>query len=226
MQNYVYTPLGDLLFNIYNHTNDIGWSIVAITLIVKICLLPLNIKAALDGEKTQRILKKLKPKQDKIKELHKGDKMKEALAMQELYKSENFNPLSGLLSLFILILQMPIIFGLYHVINQKLVGDINHIAFGLFDITHKYIWMGLLSGLTMYILGNVTTKAQNIESTNEMQAAMMSSMKMSMVYTLPIMMGIFGGFVLQSGIGIYLVTSNIFGLVQFYITNYFKKRIV
>lgn len=225
MQTYIYEPLGTLLFYIYNHFNDIGWSIVIITLIVKILLLPLNIKASVDGERTQRNMRKLKPEMDKIKDKHKGDKMAEAVALQELYKKENFNPMSGLLSLLILIIQMPILFGLYHVVNVKLGDEINHLAFGLFDITYKYWWMGLLAGVTMYILGKLSVNSQTLDTSNEMQMAMANAMKIQMVYVFPVLIGVTSGLFFQSGIGIYFVVANLFGIAQLYITNHYKKKI-
>ncbi len=226
MQTYIYGPLTELLINIYKYTNDIGWTIVFLTLIVKILLLPLNIKAAVDGEKTQRIMKRLKPELEKIKNKFKNDRVAELQATQELYKKENFNPFTILLSLLILILQLPILIGLYHVITGINNNNISHIAFNFLDVTSKNIWMGVLSGYTMYILGKVSMKKKpNQEGETEMQIAMMNAMRIQMIYVFPIILA-FSGTILPAGIGIYFVIANIFGIAQFYIIEKFKKRLI
>lgn len=237
MQTYIYGPLTELLINIYKYTNDIGWTIVLLTIIVKLLLLPLNIKAAVDGEKTQRIMKRLKPELEKIKNKFKNDKTAELIATQELYKKEKFNPFTMLLSLLIIILQLPILIGLYHVITGintinegitdrvNVMGSISHIAFGFLDVTSKNIWMGVLSGFTMYILGNVTLKKKGTEGETEMQIAMMNAMRIQMIYVFPLAL-VFLGTTLPVGIGIYFVIANIFGIGQFYVIEKFKKRLI
>lgn len=249
MQTYIYGPLTELLINIYKYTNDIGWTIVLLTIIVKLLLLPLNVKAAVDGEKTQRIMKRLKPELEKIKNKFKNDKTAELIATQELYKSEKFNPFTMLLSLLIIILQLPILIGLYHVITSigkasvnnthiytaaELINNssslamsaINHLAFGFLDVTSKNLWMGVLSGFTMYILGSVTLKKKaNQDGETEMQIAMMRAMRIQMIYVFPIVLA-FSGTLLPAGIGIYFVIANIFGIGQFYVIEKFKKRLI
>lgn len=245
MQTYIYGPLTELLINIYKYTNDIGWTILFLTVIVKLLLLPLNIKAAVDGEKTQRIMKRLKPELEKLKIKFKNDRVAELQATQELYKKEKFNPFTILLSLLILILQLPILIGLYHVItgidkikitdkvigtvamvNDTSIAAINHLAFNFLDVTSKNIWMGILSGFTMYILGSITLKKKaNQEGETEMQIAMMNAMRIQMIYILPVVLG-FSGTILPAGIGIYFIIANIFGIGQFYVIEKFKKRLI
>ncbi len=226
MQTYIYGPLTELLINIYKYTNDIGWTIVLLTLIVKLLLLPLNIKAAIDGEKTQRIMKRLKPELEKIKNKFKTDRVAELQATQELYKKEKFNPFTMLLSLLILILQLPILIGLYHVITSIDSNNINQMAFNFLDITSKNIWMGVLSGYTMYILGKVSLKKKvDQEGETEMQIAMMNAMRIQMIYVFPVILA-FSGAILPAGIGIYFVIANILGIGQFYIIEKFKKRLI
>ena len=225
MEKYVYTPLTESMVYFYYVFGDIGWSIILVTLIVKILLLPLNIKASLGAEKTQRIMKKIKPEMDNLKKKHKGDKMAEAVAMQELYKKESFNPISGLGSILILVLQIPILFGLYHVFNTRIAENINHIAFGLFNITDKHIWMGVLSGVSMNIMSKITLNNQvMLGDQTETQAAIANMMRIQVTYIFPFIIG-FSGAVLPSGIGIYFVVANLFGIVQYYIINHFKKKL-
>lgn len=226
MEKYVYTPLTESMVYFYHMFGDIGWSIIAVTLIVKILLLPLNIKASLGAEKTQRAMKKIKPEMDTIKVKHKGNKMAEAMAMQELYKKENFNPISGLGSILILLLQIPVIIGLYHVFNTRIDDSINHIAFNLFNIADKHIWMGILSGVSMYIMSKITFKNQNmLGDQSETQLAIANMMKIQITYIFPFVIG-FSGAVLPSGIGIYFVVSNVFGILQYYVIEHFKKRLI
>lgn len=225
MEKYIYQPLTYTLEYLHANLHDIGLTIVVLTIIVKILLLPLNVKASVDGEKTQRILKRLKPEIDKIKAKFKGDKMAEAMATQELYKREKFSPMSGLLSILILFIQLPILFGLYHVFTVGIDKAFSPLAFNLFNINDKHIWMGVLSGITMYMLGKITLKKNVNTDMSEMQTAMANAMRIQMTYVFPIVMGVTGA-LFPSGIGIYFVVSNILGIGQYYVIERFKSKII
>ena len=84
--------------------------------------------------------------------------------------------------------------------------------------------MGLLSGVTMYIMGSITMKKKSQEGETEMQIAMTNAMRIQVVYFFPVLLAVIGA-ISPAGIGIYLVFANLFGIVQYYILDHFKKRI-
>ncbi|RDC70926.1 membrane protein insertase YidC [Rhodovulum sp. 12E13] len=88
---------------------NMGWSIIALTLLIKALLLPLAYKSYVSMAK----MKELQPEMEKIKERAGDDRQKLQKEMMELYKKEKVNPASGCLPI---LLQIPIFFSLYKVI--------------------------------------------------------------------------------------------------------------
>ncbi|MEQ9116474.1 MAG: membrane protein insertase YidC [Rickettsiales bacterium] len=106
---FITKPLFNALKYFYDLVGNFGISILIVTVIVKVLLMPLANKSFRSMNK----MKKLQPQIAAIKELHSNDKMKMNQAMMELYKREKVSPLSGCLPLLI---QIPIFFSLYKVI--------------------------------------------------------------------------------------------------------------
>lgn len=88
---------------------NMGWSIIALTLLIKAILFPLAYRSYVSMAK----MKELQPEMEKLKERAGDDRQKLQKDMMELYKKEKVNPASGCLPI---ILQIPIFFSLYKVI--------------------------------------------------------------------------------------------------------------
>ena len=88
---------------------NMGWAIIALTLLIKALLFPLARKSYVSMAK----MKELQPEMEKIKERAGEDRMKLQQEMMALYKKEKVNPASGCLPI---LLQIPIFFSLYKVI--------------------------------------------------------------------------------------------------------------
>ncbi len=91
----------------------IGWAIVVLTLLVRALVIPLVRKQLV----SQRRMQLLQPEVKEIQKRYKGDSMKARVAQQELFKERGINPLSGC---FPLLLQMPLLFIMYSVIQNGL----------------------------------------------------------------------------------------------------------
>ena len=88
---------------------NMGWAIIALTLLIKALVLPLAYKSYVSMAK----MKDLQPQMEKIKETAGDDRQKLQKEMMELYKREKVNPAAGCLPI---LLQIPIFFSLYKVI--------------------------------------------------------------------------------------------------------------
>ncbi len=88
---------------------NMGWAIIALTLLIKALLFPLARKSYVSMAK----MKELQPQMEKIKEKTGDDRQKLQQEMMALYKKEKVNPASGCLPI---LLQIPIFFSLYKVI--------------------------------------------------------------------------------------------------------------
>jgi YidC/Oxa1 family membrane protein insertase len=106
-------PLGFILSLIYSLVNSYGLAIIIFTIIIKVVLLPLSVKQM----KSQQEISRLQPKLREIEKKYKGDKTKIQEETMKLYKQEGVSMTGGCLPLLI---QLPIIFGLYQVIYRPL----------------------------------------------------------------------------------------------------------
>lgn len=102
-------PIFALLHWLNQIIGNMGWAIIALTLIIKAVLFPLAYKSYASMAK----MRELQPEMEKIKERAGDDRQKLQQEMMGLYKKEKVNPASGCLPL---LLQIPIFFSLYKVI--------------------------------------------------------------------------------------------------------------
>ena len=93
---------------------DFGVAIILFTILIRILIYPL-VRKQLHQTK---LMRKMQPEIAKIKKEAKGNKQLEATMQMELYKRHGISPFQ---SIFILLIQLPIFIGLYHVI-QIIVG--------------------------------------------------------------------------------------------------------
>ena len=102
-------PIFFVLHWLHGFIGNMGWSIIALTLLLKAILFPLAYKSYVSMAK----MKELQPEMEKIKERAGDDRQKLQQEMMALYKKEKVNPASGCLPI---LLQIPIFFSLYKVI--------------------------------------------------------------------------------------------------------------
>lgn len=105
-------PIFNLLIGLYSIIpgGDFGVSLIIFTVIVRFALYPL-VKRQLHQT---RMMRKLQPQLTAIKKKAKGNKQLEGMQMLELYKKHGVSPFR---SIGILLIQLPIFFALYHVIQ-------------------------------------------------------------------------------------------------------------
>jgi YidC/Oxa1 family membrane protein insertase len=119
----LFTPIFQSLFIIliavYQFLHNLGlpaaiaWAIVVLTLVVRGILIPLYRKQLV----SQRRMQLLQPELREIKKRYKSDAMKVRVAQQELMKERGVSPLAGCLPL---LLQLPLLFIMYSVIQNGL----------------------------------------------------------------------------------------------------------
>lgn len=219
-----YEPVYNLLVVVLTVVpmHDIGAAIIIVTLIVKVLLLPLNMSAL----RSQYIMKRVEGEMNRIKEEHKSSPQESSRKMMEIYKREKINPFA---SLFAILIQIPIFFALYFAFSKGFKADpsslysfvtfpetLHTMAFGLFDVTEKNIFIALLAGISSYVLArrqtaSMVVKKQPHEET--FQDQFMKSMKVQLLYILPLIVG-FSAAVLPSALGLYWFISNMISYLQ------------
>ncbi len=113
-------PIFWLLHTLNGYIGNMGFSIIALTIIIKAALLPLAYKSYVSMAK----MKTLQPEMEALKERCGDDKQKQQKEMMALYKKEKVNPAAGCLPI---LMQIPIFFSLYKVIFVTL--ELRHAPF-------------------------------------------------------------------------------------------------
>ncbi len=108
-------PIGDLLRwildAIYSLVGNYGWSVLIFSLLIRIILMPLDIKS----KRSMKRMQVVQPRIDELNKKYANDKEKLNKKMQELYQKEKISPLSGCLPILI---QMPILFAMFAVMRE------------------------------------------------------------------------------------------------------------
>lgn len=214
------TPLTRGLFHalVFIHTGVVanwGWAIVLLTLVINGVLWPIRHRTMLSMKRTQERMKRLQPKVQAIKEkqrrvgkkdIESRRKMNEAV--MALYKKEGINPASNLTGCLPLFLQMPILFAFYNLLQVAI--ELRHAPF--------ILWIHDLASMDPYyvlpvIMGGSMLVQQVLTGTAIPDAA-----QRRMMYFMPVM---FTFFFLQmpSGLVIYWLVNNLFGIVQQHLIN-------
>src|SRR5205085_3514694 len=110
------TPLENLLRNLLDFFHNSvglpwGWSIVALTILVRICLVPLTVKQIHSMQNMQAHA----PQMKEIQRKYKGDRQKLNEELMKFYKENNINPAASCLPL---LAQLPIFIGLFYTLRH------------------------------------------------------------------------------------------------------------
>lgn len=100
-----------------------GISIIIITIIIRLIIMPFMIKQTKSGQETQEKMKIIKPEMDEIQEKYRNKKGTETqLEMQQelakLYKKHNFNPLQSVAGCLPMLIQLPFLIAFYYAIRR------------------------------------------------------------------------------------------------------------
>ncbi|MFP6665624.1 MAG: membrane protein insertase YidC [Deltaproteobacteria bacterium] len=112
----------DLLQFLHRFSANWGVDIILLTVVVKGIFWPLT-KKSFDS---MRAMQKLQPEMARIKEKYPDDQQKQSQETMELYKRHKVNPLGGCLPM---VLQMPVFFGLYQLLQNTI--ELRHAPFAL-----------------------------------------------------------------------------------------------
>lgn len=189
----------------YNLTNNWGWSIIILTVIIKFALFPTTIKQF----KVMAKMKDLQPKLKEIQDKYKDKPEEYQRRTMELYRTEKVNPFSGCLPMLI---QLPILILFYNALQDpKYVAEVIKDAsfYGIILKDNHNLLLAVLSAVTTFLQTKLTTPAAGAESQQQ-----------TFLYIMPLMLGYFT-WQINAGVGLYWVTSNLVGILQQYLINEF-----
>ena len=102
-------PIFWSLENIHVYVGNWGWSIILLTILIKLVFFPLSAASY----KSMARMKEVQPRLLAMKEQYKGEPQKLNQAMMEMYRKEKINPLGGCLPV---VIQIPVFISLYWVL--------------------------------------------------------------------------------------------------------------
>lgn len=200
---YIVYPLSRLIIYVAGILgNSFGLSIIVVTILIRLVILPLMIKQTRSSKAMQVIQPELKELKEKYKS--KDQKTQQQLQQEtmKLFQKHGVNPLAGCLPLLI---QMPILLGFYHAIMRtEEIAQHSFLWFSLGDKDPYYI-LPIIAGITTFIQQKIMMAGT---ANQNPQMAMM-------LYLMPVMIVIFA-ISFPSALSLYWVVGNLFMIVQTY----------
>lgn len=206
-------------------------AIVAFTVIIRTGLMPLTIKQ----QNSMKRMQELQPKLKKLQTKYKDDRERLVQEQMSLYKEHGVNPFAGCLPL---IIQLPIFFGLWRAIiatlassprqllelqDRVMIGGLDHLV----PLKNTFLWLNLALPDPYYVLPILVVITTYVQQKLIMPAApkpkpgdkpdpsdQAAQMTRSMTTYMPLLFG-FLALSYSSGLSIYFITANIFGVIQY-----------
>ena len=195
-----------LMKTIYSFVGNWGWSIVLVTLLLKLAFY----KLSATSYKSMAAMRKLQPKLQALRERYGDDKAKISQGTMELYKQEKVNPLGGCLPVLI---QIPVFIGLYWVLLESVELRQAPFIFWIKDLASAdpYHVLPVIMGITMLIQQRL-----NPAPPDPMQAKIM--MFLPILFT-----SFFWNF--PAGLVLYSIVNNTLTILQqWYITRKYNEE--
>jgi YidC/Oxa1 family membrane protein insertase len=226
-----------LFANVLSLPQGASWalSIIGLTLVIRICLIPLFVKQI----KNSRNMQLLQPKVKELQKKYGHDRERLTQETMKLYKETGTNPLA---SCFPLLLQMPIFLALFRTLNNAAHDDpvgflsehqvaslkdsflfgIAKISDSFTHVTHSPQWSTkVFAGLLVVLMTATTFTTQRQLMRKNMPASALTGQyaqqQKLLLYVLPVVFAV-GGIAFPIGVLLYWTTSNLWTMgQQFYV---------
>lgn len=129
-------PFNWLLMTLYKFIGNYGLAIIVFALVVKLILLPFQMKSKRSMMRTASLAPQLK----ELEKKYGDNKQKYQEEVTKLYREEGVKPMGGCLWSLI---PLPILWGLYRVIRQPLTHAMGMAAERITELSEKLVSMGL-----------------------------------------------------------------------------------
>ena len=191
-------PLFWLLRVIHDFVGNWGWSIIILTILIKLAFFHLSATSYRSMAKMRAVA----PKLQALKERYKDDKQRMNTALMELYKKEKINPLGGCLPILV---QIPVFIALYWVLLESVEMRQAPWILWIQDLSTRdpYFILPILMGITMIIQYKLNPPP-------------MDPIQKKIFMALPFVFTVFFAF-FPAGLVLYWFTNNLFSIGQQYV---------
>jgi YidC/Oxa1 family membrane protein insertase len=235
MFDFIAYPFANLMLFLYNFLGQqTVVAIAALTILIRLLLLPLTIRQ----QQSARKMQELQPEIAKLQKKYGKDKERLSQEQMKLYKEMGINPMGGCLPMLI---QLPIMIGLYQAIMfcvpatpLQLFQFSHHIykwlpgVVGLVPLQNMFLgmdlgqppgmpWWGYALPVLVFATSWLQQKLLTPPTTRDdkSQAGMMGQQMQQMQIMMPLMFG-FISLQYAVGLSIYFIISNLIGIAQYY----------
>jgi YidC/Oxa1 family membrane protein insertase len=239
MNAFIIDPMTNALLLLYDFLgNNFVLAIAIFTVLIRVITLPLNLRQ----QRSSIRMQEMQPQIQAIQKKYKDNPQK----MQEEFKKIGYNPTETLTGCLPLLIQFPILIGLYRAIivllgsTPKALFDLTDVVYGwvsqfvnlasALPIPNKFLWLNLAQPDPIYVLPILVfatmffqqklltpSRKKSDDKDKKKDDNPMSGMTQSMQYTMPLMFGFFS-LSFPSGLSIYFILSSLIGIGQGYIT--------
>ncbi|ADC49646.1 Oxa1-like chaperone and sporulation protein (yidC1/spoIIIJ) [Alkalihalophilus pseudofirmus OF4] len=196
--SYFVYPLSWLIIYFGEALNSYGLSIIVVTILLRLLILPLMIKQT----KSAKAMQAIQPEMQKLREKYSAKDQKTQQKLQQemmaMFQERGVNPLAGCLPLFV---QMPILLAFYHAIMRTdVIGN------------YSFLWfeLGAPDPFVLPIVAGITTFIQQ----KMMMVTDNPQMKI-LLYVMPVMIFVFAMF-FPAALTLYWVVGNLVMITQTY----------
>ena len=203
-----------------------GLGIIILTILLRLLLGPLQQYQQKLQRKTMAEQRIIAPRLSELRRQHKGDPKGFNTAMMALYREHGINPFAGLATILPLLIQLPVLIGLFYVLkgNAHSMTTPTHFLFipslNAFPNAHlwlpfvpvfAYLVLPLLAAATTYLQARLLLAAPRASADAVEQAGHRTQQVVSLVMPFVVY---FVAITVPAGLGLYWVTSNILGIAQ------------
>lgn len=222
---FVYNPIYNALVYFVDIVpgHDVGIAVIIVTVLVRILLVPLSRKAI----KAQMDMKRVAPEIEEIKKRYKEKPEEQGRAIFALYRERGVSPFAGIL---LLLIQLPILLGLYFVfaraglpaVNTEILysfvpapADVDMAFLGLIDMASGSLVLALLAGVSQFVYTRLSMgpRGSVVAAEASFSAEMARTFDLQARYALPVMVAAIAYFIAAAA-PLYWLTSNLFMIGQ------------
>ena len=203
----IFQPLIDVANSILTFFHDsigVSWgiSIILLTIVTRIAILPLSLKQI----RSMRALQAHQPEIKKIQEKYKDDRQRQQREMMEFYRENKINPLASCVPL---LLQLPVFMSLFYLLRSSefsnelaASGDPSFLGLTLDEKATGAALVILIGLYFVTMVGSTSIMAMSAEGNQRL-----------MMYALPVF---FTPFIINfpAGLVVYWITTNLWTMGQ------------
>ncbi len=220
---YLHNPIYNLLIFLIGVIpgGDVGVAVIAVTLVVRIVLLPVSVSAVRTQRATQVIQPELKALNERLKD-KPDERAKETFALYRKYDIHPFAPL------LLLIIQLPILLALYWVFRGETLPHIevdalysfvaipSHIStlfLGVFTVIGKSLPLALGAGITQYFQARFAIPTPPKSEKTSMSEDFGRAMALQARFVIPFIIALVA-YETSGAVALYFITTNLVTLFQ------------